>query len=151
MFNLTEVINHLKVSGKVKKLENAGDILQYLIPWAALVVVAFTGSAELAWTWLNGCLLTLVVVHLIKKVSNLTPWGKRPNGGDNSFPSAHTSGAVSGAAFFYFAFGPYVAIVPGLLALLTGFSRVAGHHHWIRDVVAGAGIAIACMYYVFTN
>lgn len=151
MFNLTDILSYLKVPGVAAKLERAGDLLQYVLPWVALSFVAFTGDKNLAWIWFHGCLASTVIVHLIKKASNFTPWGKRPSGGDNSFPSGHTAGAFSGAAFFYFAFGPVWAAVPVALAVLTGVSRVVAGHHWIRDVVGGAVIASVVMWMAFNG
>lgn len=146
MFNLTELLNHLKVPGTVAKLQRLGDILQYALPWAALAAVAFTGKAELAWDWLYGGLAATIIVHVLKVASNYTRFGVRPNGGANSFPSGHTSGAFIGASFVLFAFGPVMAAVPLALAALTGLSRVLSHNHWWRDVIAGAVIATTCMY-----
>lgn len=149
MFNLTDLIDYVKVPGTTAKMERIGDVMQYVLPWLALSFVAFTGNAELAWTWLYGCLGAAVVVHVIKKLMNFTKFGKRPNGGDNSFPSGHTSGAFSGAAFFLFAFGPTAAAIPFVLAFMTGWSRVLAKHHWWRDVIAGALISTLCVYFAF--
>jgi membrane-associated phospholipid phosphatase len=146
MFNLTELIDYLKVPGVVAKLQRLGDILQYVLPWTALSIVAFTGKAELAWAWLYGCLATVAITHVVKKLSNYTRFGQRPNGGKDSFPSGHTAIATAGAAFMWFAFGPVVAAVPVALAALTGLSRVLSKNHWWRDVIGGAVIATACMH-----
>ncbi|TFG95766.1 phosphatase PAP2 family protein [Candidatus Thorarchaeota archaeon] len=146
MFNMTELLDYLKVPGHVAKLQRIGDILQYALPWTALAAVAFTGKAELAWTWLYGCLASILIVHTLKTLSNYTPFGERPDGGKNSFPSGHTAGAFLGASFLLFSFGPVVAAVPFVLAALTGLSRVLAKKHWWRDVIAGSIIATTCMY-----
>lgn len=146
MFNLTDLLDHLKVPGTVEKLQRLGDVLQYALPWLALALVAFTGKADLAWDWLYGCLASVLIVHVLKVLSNYTRFGKRPNGGKNSFPSGHTAGAFLGASFMLFAFGPVVAAIPFVLAALTGLSRVLSKNHWWRDVIGGAALATACMY-----
>ncbi|MBC7520900.1 MAG: phosphatase PAP2 family protein [Sandarakinorhabdus sp.] len=64
----------------------------------------------------------------------------RPNGGDHSFPSGHTSLAFSGAGYLRVRYGWRVGLPFELLAATVGFARVQSHdHHWY-DVVAGAAI-----------
>ncbi len=65
----------------------------------------------------------------------------------NSFPSGHTASAFMGAAFIHFHFGFYWSVIPYLLAALTGYSRIQAKNAWLRDVVAGAGLAIAISYF----
>jgi membrane-associated phospholipid phosphatase len=133
---------------KIEKLEDIGDILQYAVPWAALLVVALQGDKEGAWDWLYAGSLTTIFTHLLKFMFNFTPLGRRPNGSGYAFPSGHTSSAFMGAAFVHFQFGIYWAIVPYLLAALTGYSRVRAKEHWWRDVITGAALAIVIGYLV---
>lgn len=64
----------------------------------------------------------------------------RPNGGNHSFPSAHTTTAFAGAGYLRVRYGWRVGLPFELLAATVGFARVQSHdHHWY-DVVAGAAI-----------
>ena len=141
MSDLTRIRKRFSKPGFIPKLRAAGDILRYAIPGAALLVIAVDGNSDLAWNWVAVVAVTQFVTELMKKIFNLTPLGKRPDGKDDSLPSGHASMAFSGAWVFYFAYGPLVAVVPLILATLTAVSRVlAKRHHWY-DVTAGAILA----------
>ena len=79
----------------------------------------------------------------------MTIWGlkglvdeTRPDGSDrDSFPSGHTASAVSGAAFIHRRYGIKRAIIPYVMAGITGYSRIAADKHYFHDVVAGAAIS----------
>lgn len=150
MFNFDEIWAHLKKPGVVGKFEAFGDIFQYAISWSAIAAVALVGTHEQAWIWLYGSLITVLLTTAGKHTFNFTKYGTRPNGGDQSFPSGHTSGAFGGAAFWLFTFGWVWAAIPIALAVLTGLSRVAAKKHWPRDVVAGALLATGVMWYFTT-
>ena len=146
MLNLSELFQKTRPLS-VNKLEDVGDILQYLLPWAALLAVALQGDAEAAWRWLYAGSITVTLTLLGKFLFNFTPLGTRPNGGRDSFPSGHTSSAFMGAAFVHFHFGWPWAILPYLLAALTGYSRIQANKHWLRDVIAGAVLAVVTGYF----
>jgi membrane-associated phospholipid phosphatase len=110
--------------------------------------VALQGDIWAAQRWLLSGLSTAALTHLLKFLFNFTPLGERPDGNKNSFPSGHTSIAIMGAVFFHLHFGFIYAIVPYLLAGFTGFSRIYAKRHWLRDVIAGALLAFAIVYYV---
>ena len=141
MINSSEIL-HRFLPLSLRSIEDAGDILQYLIPWAALLFVALQGDRASAWAWLYAGSITTAATHLLKLVFNLTPWGRRPNGAGESFPSGHTASAFMGAGFFHFHLGWVWAILPYLLAGFTAYSRVQAGKHWPRDVVGGAFLAI---------
>lgn len=64
----------------------------------------------------------------------------RPNGGDHSFPSLHTSVAFAGAGYLHARYGWRTGLPFEILAATVGFARVQSRdHHWY-DVVAGAAI-----------
>lgn len=150
MFNFSELKDHItKAAGGAEKLRAVGDILQYAVPWGALMAIAFAGL-PLAGKWLTVVIATMVITHLMKMLFNHTSLGTRPNGGEDSFPSGHTSSAFAGAWVFAAVFGWMWAAVPLALAFLTGLSRVVSkNHHW-RDVIAGAAVAGFVTHYVFT-
>jgi membrane-associated phospholipid phosphatase len=65
---------------------------------------------------------------------------RRPNGGDHSLPSAHTSVSFAGAGYLQARYGWKVGLPFELLAATVGFARVKSHNHYWYDVVAGAAI-----------
>ena len=150
MSDLSRIRKRFSKPGFVPKLRAAGDILRHAIPGAALLLIAVSGDADLAWSWIAVIAVTEVATELLKKIFNLTPLGKRPDGKKDSLPSGHASGAFSGAWIFYFIYGPAIAAVPLLLAGLTAASRVlAKRHHWY-DVTAGALLALVIAHQFLT-
>ncbi len=88
---------------------------------------------------------SLLVNELI--VSSLKVWvnEERPNGGEHSFPSGHTSTAFALAHFMHKEYGDrsvWYSIGAYSCATTVGIMRVAKNAHWISDVVAGAGFGI---------
>lgn len=70
---------------------------------------------------------------------------ERPNGGEHSFPSGHTSTAFALAQFMHHEFGDksiWYSIGAYSCATTVGIMRVAKNAHWISDVVAGAGFGM---------
>ena len=51
-----------------------------------------------------------------------------------------------GATFIHLHFGFGWASIPYLLACVTGYSRIWAEKHWLRDVIAGAILAIVIVY-----
>ena len=129
-----------------ESLEGLGDILQYALPWATLFFVALTGSVRGAQAWAYAGIINSLLTFILKTAFNSTSLGRRPNGGNNSFPSGHTSSAFMGAGFAHFYFAELWVIVPYLLAGITGYSRVVSENHWWRDVLAGAALGIFVSY-----
>ena len=77
---------------------------------------------------------------LVTQALKLSIDSTRPNGGDHSFPSGHTTTAFSGAGYLRVRYGWRVGVPFEILAATVGFARVQSHdHHWY-DVVAGAAI-----------
>jgi len=66
----------------------------------------------------------------------------RPNGGEHSFPSGHTSFAFTGAEFIRKEYGWRWGAPAYAVAGYVGYSRVAAREHHARDVLAGAVIGI---------
>lgn len=168
MLNLTEIIRSLTVEAPpvapelrpgaairpldvtTETVRRIGDLLQYGLPWSALIVLSLLETSQLeSWRWFYIGTANALLTSLFKYLFNFTSLGTRPDGGPDSMPSGHTSSAFMGAAFFHFQFGLLWAILPYLLAALTAYSRVAAKRHWPRDVVAGAILAIVINYVLF--
>ena len=70
----------------------------------------------------------------------------RPDGSDfNSFPSGHSAKAFMGAELVRIEYGeehPWLAVGAYTIATATGALRVYNNHHWLPDVIAGAGVGI---------
>lgn len=79
----------------------------------------------------------------------------RPNGEDNhSFPSGHTTTAFANAAILHEEYGhrsPLYTIGGYTTATAVGAMRVAGNHHWLADVLMGAGVGIAATKVVYIS
>lgn len=127
-------------------IKQAGDILQFVLPGAAASMTFlhrdFDGAVQLA----ESEALTLGVTYGLKYTVN----EKRPNGGNNSFPSGHTSVSFSAAEFMRGRFGWEYGIPAYALASFVAYSRVEAREHYAHDVVAGAGIGILSSY-LFTK
>jgi membrane-associated phospholipid phosphatase len=152
--NLTELWEKLK-NKTTDTIVDIGDMLQYGLPFAALFVIATNPTLGLAYKWLYAIFGQAIASTSLKKIFNFTPLGTRPNGGENSMPSGHTTAAFAGATLVALAGG----WLPGLIALpfavFTGYSRVRGNaHHW-RDVGAGAvlgtGVALGFFKYEWAS
>lgn len=75
----------------------------------------------------------------------------------NSFPSGHTMSAMTGGMFWFqmtfgiLNLGIFFGIIGFSLGVLTAFSRIVKHAHWVRDVGFSAIVSIvayfiACCY-----
>lgn len=145
MLNSAELLSKLQPVEK-QRLRDLGDILQYALPWAALLFVALEGDAAGAELWLKVGLTSTLLTQLGKWAFDRTPYGKRPDGGSGAMPSGHTASAFMGASFLHFYFSLEMALIAYALAALTGYSRVVAKRHWWRDVIAGALLSIAISY-----
>lgn len=71
---------------------------------------------------------------------------ERPDGSDfNSFPSGHSAKVFMGAELVRIEYGeeyPWLAVGAYTIATATGALRVYNNHHWVPDVIAGAGVGI---------
>ncbi len=124
----------------LQHVARAGDIGQLAVPLTAGFIA---GNDDKARSRLVTSLVTTgVVTHALKNTINET----RPNGGDNSFPSGHTSLAFTGAAFIQQNYGWGYGIPAYLTAAFVGWSRVQVQAHWKHDVAAGALLGIGSSY-----
>ncbi|MGL4852092.1 MAG: phosphatase PAP2 family protein [Phocaeicola sp.] len=63
----------------------------------------------------------------------------------NSFPSGHTATAFLSASILHKEYGdrsPWYTVAGYTVATATGAARILNNHHWVNDVLVGAGIGI---------
>lgn len=128
-------------------VENLGDILQVLIPSVAYGTTLYLDDREGQMQFYKSFGTTMATTYALKYTINET----RPNGGDYSFPSGHTSAAFQGAAFIHQRYGIKYGISAYVAAAFVGYSRVASENHWTKDVVAGAAIGVLSSFYFTTQ
>jgi membrane-associated phospholipid phosphatase len=127
--------------------ERVGDFLQLAVPVSALTTTLLLEDYEGTKQAFLGLATTVLTTHLLKETLNT----ERPNGGDHSFPSGHTSSAFSGAAFIHHRYGFKYSIAPYLAASYVGWSRIEANKHHPHDVLAGAALAITVSYFITTK
>jgi membrane-associated phospholipid phosphatase len=127
-------------------IAEAGDVLQFVLPVTAagLTLSYWDGNGALEFG--ESAALTLGVTYGLKYTVN----EKRPNGGGQSFPSAHTSISFSSAEFMRKRYGWEYGIPAYAAASFVAYSRVEAGEHHPHDVVAGAAIGIVSSY-IFTK
>jgi len=127
-------------------VQTAGDVLQVALPSAAVLATIGYRDATGAGQFAISYAVTMGATMVLKRAINET----RPNGGELSFPSGHTSSSFASAEFMRRRYGwkwgaPFYA-----LAAFVGYSRVESRYHYTRDVVGGAAIGIASSF-IFTK
>ncbi len=118
--------------------ERIGDRLQIALPMAAWGCAAVNGQAgEYTVRFVAMWLAT----HGTKHGLGQAPLNIRPNGGDQGFPSGHTSASVFGASSLVhdcLTGNPVVQGVVILSAAFVGASRIEADKHTIWQVLFGA-------------
>lgn len=120
-------------------VESLGDLTQYLLPGAAWgsTWLGHDGAGALQYTAQFG-VGTLTTYGLKYAVDKCTPSADD----HDSFPSAHTQAAFSGASFIHRRWGPRWGVPAYVLAGFTGLSRVKAERHYLDDVISGMSIAL---------
>jgi len=125
--------------GSTDDIERFGDVLQLALPASAYAMTWIgadgRGAVEYSLQLGTG---TAVTYGLKQAVFKRTPSAAD----DDSFPSAHTQAAFSGASFIHRRFGPKWGVPAYVLATYTGLSRVKAQRHYLDDVIAGMSIAL---------
>jgi membrane-associated phospholipid phosphatase len=127
-------------------IAQAGDVLQFVLPGTAAGLTLGYWDGKGAWEFGESAALTLGVTYGLKYAVN----ERRPNGGSQSFPSAHTSISFSSAEFMRKRYGWEYGIPAYAAASFVAYSRVESREHYAHDVIAGAGIGIVSSY-IFTK
>lgn len=128
------------------EMRTAGDVLQSVLPATALGLTAGFHDREGAIEFAESAAVTLAVTYTLK----YTISERRPNGGDHSFPSGHTSISFASAEFIRGRYGWEYGVPAYAAAVFVGYSRVASREHHTYDVAAGAAIGFLSSY-IFTK
>ena len=127
--------------------EKTGDKLKIILPVSAFAsTFIWKDNQKAPIQFIKTMGFSFMVMHSLKRITNK----ERPNGGDYSFPSMHTSAAFTGAGFIEKRYGLKVGIPTYILASYVGWSKVYSNHHDYYDVLAGALLVIGSAY-IFTK
>jgi membrane-associated phospholipid phosphatase len=149
-------ITHHPIFGSTNSASNASDYLSYGLGAETLVTALATPSGKDPKDWttnkakgvgveVGAELATAGVTSLLKQTTNRT----RPNGGDNSFPSGHSSDAFSSTTLanrnlnsIKMSDEMRIPLQVTNIVLATGvaWARVEAGAHYPSDVLAGAAI-----------
>lgn len=137
---------HAELAGAGNGVRVSGDILQYVLPGAAAGLTAANWDMHGALQFGESAAMTLGTTYGLKYAVDET----RPNGGSQSFPSAHTSISFCAAEYMRKRYGLEWGLPAYALASWVGYSRVEAGEHHPHDVIAGASIGIVSSY-LFTK
>ncbi|NQY42292.1 MAG: phosphatase PAP2 family protein [Legionellales bacterium] len=124
-----------------------GDIGQIAIPTIACGISIFKKDWQGVKQFFQATRSTLVVVYATKCAVN----AKRPLGGNYSFPSGHTAGAFSGAAYLHKQYGFKNSSPAYIAAIFVGHSRVVAKAHWVRDVIGASIITVGINHFLVSS
>ena len=134
-------------NAQTSNIEKSGDILEIVLPVTAFASTFIWKDQQKApMQFIKTMGTSFVITHTIKRLINK----QRPNGGNYSFPSGHTSAAFTGAAFIERRYGLKAGIPTYLLASYVGWTRIESNYHDEWDVLGGAIIGIGSAY-LFTK
>ncbi len=142
---------HADSAHELMMLEQYGQWVCSLLVIAAVALIDKQGRRK-ALAIALGCLATVAACYLLKFCIGRTrphmlngAWQFFPFGGHGStyqsFPSAHTTGAMAlsaGLAWFY----PRARGLFYSLAVITALQRILHHAHYVSDTIAGTVLAI---------
>jgi membrane-associated phospholipid phosphatase len=127
-------------------IETAGDILVVALPVAAVgLTIGFKdgqGTLQFGESAALAIGSTLALKFTIDKT--------RPDGDNQSFPSAHAALSFTSAEFIRKRYGWEYGLPAYALATFISYSRVEADRHYPIDVIAGAAIGIVSSY-LFTR
>lgn len=127
-------------------IRTVGDVLQYASPATAFGLTGFKHDKQGAIELIKSYALSVGVTYALK----LSIHEQRPDGGDRSFPSAHTNAVFTSAEFLRVRYGLKWGIPFYAAGVFEGYSRVESKEHYVHDVIAGAAIGIVSSH-LFTH
>ncbi len=134
------------LSAQKSGYETVGDLLQIALPLTAISTTVVLKDYDGSLAYVKALSSTLATTYALKYSVNET----RPNGGEHSFPSGHTSAAFSGASFIQRRYGWAYGMPAYLAATYVAWSRVHAKAHYTHDVIVGAVIGVGFTY-LFTD
>lgn len=115
------------------------------LPYAAMLGADYIGGKARAGI-VDRALLTatsFVILEAVTQPLKRIVDRPRPDASDcHSFPSGHTAIAFAGAELTRMTYGPWLGAGAYVVATGVAAMRIAGRHHYLSDVIAGAGIGI---------
>ena len=136
-----------QLSAQGDNVENSGDYLSIGLPLLALTsTLAWRDDQPATLDFARSMVTSAWTTIVLKRAVDKT----RPNGGQYSWPSGHTSSAFVGAGVLQIRHGWKVGVPAYLLAGYVGWTRVDAEAHYYVDVLGGAIIGIASAY-MFTK
>ena len=133
------------LSSAKNQTQQAGDLLQVAIPAIALgTTLTHDHETDGVKQLFKAMVTTQLATIALKQMTH----ERRPNGHCcDSFPSAHTAMAFTGASFIHKRYGLKYALPAYLGATYVGYSRVHVKAHYTKDVLAGAALGVASSFY----
>jgi len=102
---------------------------------------------ETSKTLINALAINGAVNVVLKAAAHTEP----PNGGENGWPSGHTSSSFAFATVLYESYGPAVGLPLYAFAAFVGYERIDARNHDLSDVLSGAVIGTAIGWAVANN
>ncbi len=133
-------------AGAKKASQTAGDVLLVVLPASAAVQIWQHRDREGLLQGVQAAALTLGATTAFKYLVN----EKRPDGGDYSFPSGHSSATFCAAEFIRKRYGWSPGLTAYAAAAFVAWSRVDARRHYTHDVLAGAALGAGSSY-LFTR
>lgn len=119
----------------------SADFFQLANPLAALGVTIWHRDGQGALQLGYNLVASTVTTESLKRWTNDTAWGERPDGRDHAFPSGHVAMTCSAAAFLHHRYGLRYGAALYASSAWTAYARVHNQdHHW-RDVVAACALS----------
>lgn len=128
-------------------IEFAGNILEIASPLVAAGMTVGHHDGQGALQFSESAALTMAVTYSLK----LTIDAKRPDGGNQSFPSGHAALAFCSAEFIRGRYGMEYGAPFYAVASFVAYSRVEARQHYPRDVAVGAAIGMISSYVLTTR
>lgn len=139
-------------AGDKSGIEISGDILEYVMPAAALTsTFIWKDGSNPTWQFAKSFGVAVGSAYVLKQVIHKArPDNTETSKRYDSFPSGHTTSAFTSAAFLERRYGWKVGVPSYLVAAWVGYSRVYAERHDGWDVLAGAALGTASSY-LFTK
>lgn len=131
------------INAKADFVGSSGNVLTALLPLSAAVITLQKEDWDGLWQFTKSEAVAIGAAEGLKSVISST----RPNGESGSFPSAHTTIAVSSAQYLQSRYGWEYALPAYVASAYVGWSRVNANEHYWQDVLGGAAIGFASSYF----